>query len=246
MTATAGPLSGDTPVGASAVSLRALGVSSTLTLINGRRAQVAAFARGTESFIDASSIPLAAVERVEILPSGASAIYGADAIAGVVNYVLRDDFNGLELSASYGDSTEKTNESRTNLSAVGGFSAGNNSFMVVVDYFKRNPFFLRDRAISAKSIRPSQQGFFPSFNDLFAMVNDQTESHANGGCPSALFKTGNLGEYCEADNNAFVSASDRLETLGGLFTHAARWYWTTLVGRALPLLRLRNAVGRLG
>ncbi len=228
-TATAGPLSGDTPVGASAVSLRALGVSSTLTLINGRRAQVAAFARGTESFIDASAIPLAAVDRVEVLPSGASAIYGADAIAGVVNYVLRTDFKGLELSASYGDSTAKTDESRFNVSAVGGFTAGNNSFMVVVDYFKRNPFFLRDRAISAKSIRPSQQGFFPSFNDLFAMRNDQTEAPANGGCPATLFKSGNLGEYCEADNNAFVSATDRLETIGGLFTHqldlgSVTWY----------------------
>ena len=60
-TATAGPLSSDTPVGASAVSLRGLGASSTLTLINGRRAQIRAFARGQESFIDASSIPLAAI-----------------------------------------------------------------------------------------------------------------------------------------------------------------------------------------
>lgn len=235
-TATAGPLSGDTPVGASAVSLRALGVSSTLTLINGRRAQVAAFARGTESFIDASSIPLAAVERVEVLPSGASAIYGADAIAGVVNYVLRKDFQGFEISGSYGDSTAKTDESRVNLSAVGGFRIGENRFMVVIDYFKRNPFFLRDRAISARSVRPSQQGFYPSFNDLFAMRNDQTESPANGGCPATLFKTGNLGEYCEVDNNNFVSANDRLETIGGLFTHqldlgAVTWYNDVLYQR---------------
>lgn len=219
-TATAGALSSDTPVGASAVSLRGLGASATLTLINGRRAQISAFARGQESFIDASSIPLAAIERVEVLPSGASAIYGADAVAGVVNYVLRDDFEGVELSGSYGDSTAGTNEARYNLTAVAGAQIGDrNSVMLVVDYFKRNPFFLRDRAISADSARPSQQGFFPSFNDLFLQLNDQTEEPQDGGCAQDDFGFGNFGEFCEVNNNAFVSAKDRLETIGGLFTH---------------------------
>lgn len=230
-TATAGALSSDTPVGASAVSLRGLGASSTLTLINGRRAQISAFARGQESFIDASSIPLAAIERVEVLPSGASAIYGADAVAGVVNFVLREDFEGLELSGSYGNSTAGTDEGRFNIAGVFGAQLGErNSVMVVVDYFRRNPFFLRDRAISRNSFSPSQQGFFPSFNDLFLMTNDQTEGPGGGGCAAEDFGVGNLGEFCEVNNNAFVSANDRLETLGGLLTHQFRitdsltWY----------------------
>ena len=220
-TATAGALSTDTPVGASAVALRGLGVSSTLTLINGRRAQISAFARGQESFIDASSIPLAAVDRVEILPSGASAIYGADAVAGVINYVLRKDFTGAEFSGSYGDSTAASNESRIDLSGVFGAKLGNQHFMLVVDYYKRNPFYLRDRAVSANSFRPSQQGFYPSFNDLYLQNLDQTESPQNGGCPAANFGMGNLGDYCAVNTNAYVSASDKLETIGGLFTH--RW-----------------------
>ena len=107
-TSTAGPLSSDTPVGASGVSLRGLGTGSTLTLINGRRATISSFARGQESFIDVNSIPLAALERVEILPNGASATYGADAVAGVVNYVLRKDYEGVEVSGSYGDSWDYT------------------------------------------------------------------------------------------------------------------------------------------
>lgn len=219
-TATAGPLSSDTPVGASAVSLRGLGASSTLTLINGRRAQISAFARGQESFIDASSIPLAAIERVEVLPSGASAIYGADAVAGVVNYVLREDFEGLELSASYGNSTKGTDEGRYNITGVAGTRIGDrNSVMLVVDYFKRNPFFLRDRAISRESFRPSQQGFYPSFNDLFFQFFDQTEEPQDGGCAAEDFGSGNLGEFCEVNTNAYVSAQDRMETIGGLFTH---------------------------
>ncbi|QZD88871.1 TonB-dependent receptor [Qipengyuania aurantiaca] len=237
-TATAGPLSSDTPVGASAVSLRGLGASSTLTLINGRRAQISAFARGQESFIDASSIPLAAVERVEVLPSGASAIYGADAVAGVVNYVLRNDFEGIELSASYGNSTAGTDEGRYNLTAVAGARIGDrNSVMLVVDYFKRNPFFLRDREISRESFRPSQQGFYPSFNDLFFQFFDQTEEPADGGCAADDFGFGNFGEFCEVNTNAFVSVQDRLETIGGLFTHQFKisdsltWYNDVLYSR---------------
>ncbi|MBX7526489.1 TonB-dependent receptor plug domain-containing protein [Qipengyuania vesicularis] len=237
-TATAGPLSSDTPVGASAVSLRGLGASSTLTLINGRRAQISAFARGQESFIDASSIPLAAVERVEVLPSGASAIYGADAVAGVVNYVLRDDFEGIELTASYGNSTAGTDEGRYNITGVVGTRLGDrNSVMLVVDYFKRNPFFLRDRAISRDSFRPSQQGFYPSYNDLFFQFFDQTEEPADGGCAADDFGFGNFGEFCEVNTNAFISAQDRLETIGGLFTHQFEisdrltWYNDVLYSR---------------
>ena len=220
-TATAGPLSSDTPVGGAGVSLRGLGTSATLTLINGRRASVSAFAKGQESFIDVNSLPLAAIERVEILPNGASALYGADAVAGVVNYVLRKDYKGFEISGSYGDSTASTNEAKYNLNAVAGFQLGDHHFMAVVDYFRRNPFYLRDRAISRNAIRPSQQGFYPSFNDLFLQNFDQTEEPQDGGCPAANFGRGNLGEFCTVNTNAFVSAQDKQENIGGVLTH--RW-----------------------
>lgn len=218
-TSTAGPLSGDTPVGAGGVSLRGLGTSATLTLINGRRATISAFARGQESFIDVNAIPLAAIERVEILPNGASATYGADAVAGVVNYVLRDDYEGQELSVSYGNSTADTDEGRLNVNGIWGRQLGEHSVMAVVDYYRRNALFDRDREISAHSVRPSQQGFYPSFNDLFFMWYDQTEEPADGGCASDDFGFGNFGEFCEVNTNAFVSTQDELESWGGLFTH---------------------------
>lgn len=154
-TSTAGALSGDTPAGAASVSLRGLGASSTLTLINGRRASITSFAAGQENFIDVNAIPLAAIERVDILPNGASAIYGADAVAGVVNYVLRDDFNGFEVSSSYGNSTAETDEGRFNLNAVYGKSDDKQSLILIADYYKKNAFFDRDRDITANSIRPS-------------------------------------------------------------------------------------------
>ncbi|KZX53401.1 TonB-dependent receptor [Halioglobus sp. HI00S01] len=218
-TSTAGALSGDTPVGASAVSLRGLGTGSTLTLINGRRSSVSAFANGQASFIDVNSIPGSAIERVEILPSGASATYGADAVAGVVNYVLREDYEGFEISGSYGDSTESTDEGRYNLNMVFGGGNEQHRFMGIVDYYKRNAMYDRDRDVGAESLRPSQQGFHPSFNDLFWMFYDQTEEPQDGGCAADDFGFGNFGEFCEVNTNAFTSVMDNYESVGGVFTY---------------------------
>ena len=220
----------DTPVGAAAVSLRGLGTGSTLTLINGRRASVASFAKGQASFIDINSIPTAAVERVEILLSGASAQYGADAVAGVVNYVLREDFDGFEVSLMYGDSTASSDNSRANVNLLWGHDGDRHQVMALVDYYEREPLFDRDRKISAESVRPSQQGFYPSFNDLFWMFYDQTEEPQDGGCAEEDFGFGNFGEYCEVNTNQYTSVLDEYSSLGGVLTYRfemnerATWY----------------------
>ncbi|MFS2006955.1 TonB-dependent receptor [Duganella sp. CT11-25] len=91
--------------GSTAISLRGLGATSTLVLLNGRR--MAPFARaddGQKSFTDLSTIPMQLVERIEVLKDGASSTYGADAIAGVVNIILRKDFEGVTIKADTGTS----------------------------------------------------------------------------------------------------------------------------------------------
>jgi len=91
--------------GSTAISLRGLGATSTLVLLNGRR--MAPFARaddGQKSFTDLSTVPMEAVERIEILKDGASSTYGADAIAGVVNIILRKDFTGFTGKLEAGES----------------------------------------------------------------------------------------------------------------------------------------------
>lgn len=94
--------------GQSQFNLRGLGYSSTLTLVNGHRAGVAPTSDETGAeFTDVNQFPLAMVERVEVLKDGASAIYGADAVAGVVNVITRRGFQGVELSASYQGSTNQ-------------------------------------------------------------------------------------------------------------------------------------------
>ncbi|MBB5210037.1 TonB-dependent receptor domain-containing protein [Microbulbifer hydrolyticus] len=211
-TATSGALSSSTPVGAAGVSLRGLGASSTLVLVNGRRVSVSSFAKGQESFVDVNSIPLSAIERVEVLPSGAAATYGADAVAGVVNFVLRDDFDGSEISLTHGNSTAGTDEGKYNLNWVWGREGERSHTMVVVDLFSRNAMYDRDRELTANSVRPSQQGVYPSFNDFGWMWYDQTEDPASGGCPEDQFGFGEFGEYCEFNTNAVAATQDEYES----------------------------------
>jgi iron complex outermembrane recepter protein len=92
--------------GSAAVSLRGLGVNSTLVLVNGRRMATYGLADdGARSFVDLNTIPLELVERVEVLKDGASAIYGSDAVGGVVNIILRKEYRGATLGSSYGQSS---------------------------------------------------------------------------------------------------------------------------------------------
>src|ERR1700751_52062 len=88
---------------ASAVNLQGLGVNSTLVLIDGHRQTAFPFPQnGFQTFTDLNAIPLAAVDRIEVLRDGASAIYGSDAIAGVVNIIFKDEYNCGDIIGTYG------------------------------------------------------------------------------------------------------------------------------------------------
>jgi iron complex outermembrane receptor protein len=106
-----------------AVSLRGLGGGRTLVLVNGRRVSVygGGSAGSAGSSVDVNSIPLSAIERVEVLKDGASAVYGSDAIAGVVNFILRRDYKGVEISGSYGQPTRGSSGKDTKATLFGGF-----------------------------------------------------------------------------------------------------------------------------
>ena len=130
--------------GTAAISLRGLGADATLVLVNGRRVQMSPFAQDiTTNFVDINSIPVAAIERVEVLKDGASAVYGSDAVAGVVNVVLRRDFEGFELSGSYGDASGDMNEK--NLSAIWGINGEDSNITLVYDYYSNSTLENRER-----------------------------------------------------------------------------------------------------
>ena len=88
--------------GGSALNLRGLGADASLTLLNGHRLAYDGFTQA----VDISAIPVEAVERLEIIPDGASAIYGSDAVGGVANVILKPDYDGVALGARYGGATD--------------------------------------------------------------------------------------------------------------------------------------------
>jgi iron complex outermembrane receptor protein len=96
---------------AQSVNLRGLGAGKTLVLVDGRRLPQYPLAQeGSSNFTDIGQIPVAAIERVEILTDAGSAIYGSDAIGGVVNFILKKDFDGVAVKAKYGDTTGGGNQ----------------------------------------------------------------------------------------------------------------------------------------
>jgi iron complex outermembrane receptor protein len=135
--------------GASGISLRGLGAASTLVLLNGRRMAPYGLADdGQKQFTDLNVIPTDAVERVEVLKDGASAIYGSDAIAGVVNIILRRDFQGNTVRFQRGASDDWDGK-RMNVAftkGVGSLDTDRYNVLFSIEYKKFDEIWYRDRA----------------------------------------------------------------------------------------------------
>ncbi len=137
--------------GVSGVSLRGLGSGSTLVLVDGRRAaQNGLGNRSTDTrqgFVDLNTIPLGMIERVEVLTDGASAIYGADAVAGVINIVLKKNYAGTEINGSFKTAEHGGGRERS-LSVLHGFAYGKLSGTVSVEYYDRQNLKASERVFS--------------------------------------------------------------------------------------------------
>lgn len=138
--------------GVSGVSLRGLGSGSTLVLVDGRRVtQSGAGNRSTDSqqgFVDLNTIPFGMIERVEISTDGSSAIYGADAVAGVINIVLKKNWSGSELSGSYKGAFDGGGHERLG-SFTNGFNHGKLRGTVNVSFYDRAPLKASQRDFSS-------------------------------------------------------------------------------------------------
>lgn len=136
--------------GSTAISLRGLGATSTLVLLNGRR--MAPFARaddGQKTFTDISTIPMEAVERIEVLKDGASSTYGADAIAGVVNIILRKDFTGLVMKMTLGEALKYNDAEQQKVSLTWGkgkLDTDGYNVLVNAELYRNNEMFNKDRS----------------------------------------------------------------------------------------------------
>lgn len=127
------------------VNLRGLGLSSTLVLINGRRQTISGGITNDGSvFVDTSHIPVDAIERIEVLKEGAASTYGSDAIAGVVNFILRKDFEGFELNAGVSKVTDGAQKD-TDIGFLWGAEFDNTYITVSGHYLDRTPLTIGDR-----------------------------------------------------------------------------------------------------
>ena len=127
--------------GTAQVNLRNLGENSTLTLINGKRmVPSAAVTRGGGEYVDLNAIPLVMTERIEILTDGGSALYGADAVAGVVNIIMRNDFEGLEVYGDVQQVQAAGSAFDATLSAIWGWASsdGDTHFVISGERFDRD------------------------------------------------------------------------------------------------------------
>ena len=201
-----------TTPGSAGINLRGLGQDATLVLINGRRMSNYPYPLNTtESFVDLNSIPLAAVERVEVLKDGASAIYGSDALAGVVNIILRQDYDGAEVSASYGVSSEgDADETRINF--VKGISSDNSNITFVFDYFKREPFLLSDRSFSKTADQTIAHPVYGTDTGI------QPDSHPANYYDTASWPPTYFNFSGFTDPNIWVTAVPETERVGGILS----------------------------
>jgi iron complex outermembrane receptor protein len=152
-----GEMASNSPVGSgtSNVKMRGLKETSVLVLLNGRRLPINALydSSGAGAAVDLNSIPLGAIERIEILKDGASAIYGADAVAGVMNFITKKNYSGVEVRAGYGNSQKNDGTEKNAAVAFGFGNYDTDGYNILggLDIFKRDPIFRKDRDISSSA-----------------------------------------------------------------------------------------------
>ena len=175
--------------GLSTVSLRNLGSSRTLTLIDGRRTVGNTPTGSTVSF---STIPDSFVERVEVITGGASALYGSDAVTGVINVIMKDDFEGLSFESRVGTSNDGGNtEYGIEIAAGGNFADGRGNVMLAFEYDTEGPIreFQRDLANDPRGVDTDDNG------------PDEFEPNFTSNIPGGLF-AGNEGDALNPDRDS--------------------------------------------
>lgn len=205
----------------STISLRALGSTRTLVLVNGRR--VAVFGGTTSTAVDVNSIPISAIDRIEVLKEGASSLYGSDAVAGVVNFILRKEYSGSEFRAGYGEPTHGGGGKTWSVSAFTGVGAPDGRFSGFVGggYEKQESISGASRRYAhninvAENNDLSSTIAFPG-NILYGPTFGRLASPAFPNCePTGIvspFFNGNVnsGQACRFENSPFLTVQPELE-----------------------------------
>lgn len=195
--------------GIATANLRGLGENRTLVLINSRRF-VPTFPDG--GTVDLNFIPVGLIDRVEILTGGASAAYGSDAMAGVINFILKEETDGWEFNAG-AEITEQGDSEifNFNLTNGGTFAGGKGSYLVHADYLEREPLFFTDRDLTKTGLVDSFDG-----SGLEPAVN-RFPITSNAGLFVPLFQPGGGGLFGIFDNKGDLNLSPAIPTQSGGF-----------------------------
>lgn len=206
--------------GTAQMNLRGLGLGSTLVLVNGRRQTLSAtIADDGSTFVDVNSFPMVMIDRIEILEDGAAATYGSDAVAGVVNFITRSDFEGFEIGGSFQSTTEDSQQDY-DVNVIYGVAGPRTHVVAGLSYFERSELSARERDFTEGTGISSlgQPGAFiplgvpvPPFNAIppGLPIVDPACGTAAGGIPPATAPVGTCGlDFIQFQN--LVSDEERL------------------------------------
>lgn len=240
------PQSGSSAQSFAGLSLRGLGSGRTLILIDGRRAPVAP---NVGSAQDLNSIPLAAVERIEILSDGASAIYGTDAIGGVVNIITRRDFNGVEITGGVSNPRRPGGETEEG-SIVFGVSSNRGSLLAGASYNTRGIVFQREREWSRGGASVFSNNFAPAnpapgslygFLPGAFLANPTFGSVVPGGCSGPGFSITGSGANLRCIYDFTFAAADEAEIRNQAFFSRANFQinddWSTYLNAGVTRVK---------
>ncbi len=185
--------SGSNAAAVTTIGLRGLGATRTLVLLNGRKLPKDPAAEA----VDLNFIPQSAIERIEVLKDGASALYGTDALGGVVNIVTKKGYVGNEAAVKF-STMEKKGGSSYDVSLLSGFETENSNFMAVLSYNHQDKIFGKDRDLIADAVT------FPGSPATYSTDNGTTYI-AQPGCPADVLVTDSDGSYCYFKYNDFAS-----------------------------------------
>ncbi|MBU3001884.1 TonB-dependent receptor domain-containing protein [Paraglaciecola arctica] len=206
--------------GTSNMNLRGLGVASTLILLNNKRQVVTAQPNNAGvNFVDTSSlIPMIALNRMEIVKDGASALYGSDAVAGVVNFITKRNYEGTQISLDYQDGAHGDNKEYT-VQGLWGTVGDDSSIMAAISYTNRSPLFTGDRRLSRPQDDTSSLGSPGSYFLNGTPFIDPTGCTEFGGSEILLAPSGTVPGleigFCGFDfgrTYSFVPDESRLST----------------------------------
>jgi len=182
---------GFTP-GASSVNLRGIGFGHTLVLIDGRRLPIYPIGiGGTSNFVDLSSIPMAFVERIDVLTDGASAVYGSDAVSGVINVITRKEIEGIAMNYRYGDSSDGGYENqRFNL--MTGARNGDTQIDFILDVWDQQALWATQRDFAASDVANPRGIYSGGGASFYGMQSGNVYQHPE--CGQSDDPLGGLGQ----------------------------------------------------